>query len=390
MPTAKKRLYAEITKSEKQDDGTIIVEGFASSGAVDCDGETITPDAMKSAIPDYMKFANVREMHDPKKAAGTALEAEVQEDGRTRFVAHVVDPVAVLKVETGVYKGFSIGAKIPKGGRDAANKSVINAIELYEVSLVDRPANPDAVFTCFKAEGAGPDEDPENPDDGDGFASDVRKGLYNLESMIRAMSYLRDCCATISYEVEQGQHSKKMADGMRELLLGMGAFCQKYLGEELANFAAEATKAFGGETSADMVAKAVAAEKEEAAKAAGELQTKVEELQKAIDSRAQQDEQAIAEVSEIAKAAGLVVEEKAGYQDLLKAALVEMTSAKVQLAQALTKAASPKGHRMTVSKSADMVGGDEPQVKPVASGDGGQNEVATLIKAAQARPIQVI
>lgn len=144
-----KRVYAAITKTEKQDDGTLKVYGYASSGAVDSDGEIITSDAMKAAIPDYMKFGAVREMHQPM-AAGTALSASVDDAGKTEFSCHVVDPVAVLKVETGTYKGFSIGGKVTK--RNATDKTIIEGLNLVEVSLVDRPANPEALFTMYKAE----------------------------------------------------------------------------------------------------------------------------------------------------------------------------------------------------------------------------------------------
>jgi len=143
------KLYGEISKTEELDDGTIKVWGFASSESVDSDGETITADAMKAALPDYMKFGAVREMHQAK-AAGTAIEAEVQEDGRTYFGAHIVDAEAVKKVKAKVYKGFSIGGKAT--GRDELNKTIVNALKLVEVSLVDRPANPDAVFTMYKAD----------------------------------------------------------------------------------------------------------------------------------------------------------------------------------------------------------------------------------------------
>jgi hypothetical protein len=145
-----KKLYAEICKTEKQDDGTIKVWGYASSEAVDSDGEVITSEAMKAALPDYMKFGAVREMHQAS-AAGTAIEANVEDDGRTFFGAHVVDPVAVKKVETQTYKGFSIGGKVTS--RDSMNKTIITGLNLIEVSLVDRPANPEAVFTMFKADG---------------------------------------------------------------------------------------------------------------------------------------------------------------------------------------------------------------------------------------------
>lgn len=141
------RLYAMIEKVAKRADGTVDVFGFASSETVDADGEVITADAMRNALPDYMRFANVREMHDATKAAGTAIDAAVQADGKTYFAVHVVDPIAVLKVESGVYKGFSIAGRVLE-----RQGHKITQLKLIEVSLVDRPANPDAVFTCYKCE----------------------------------------------------------------------------------------------------------------------------------------------------------------------------------------------------------------------------------------------
>lgn len=147
---SKKTLYGEIAKVEDQDDGTIKVWGIASSESEDSDGETITAEAMKAALPDYMKFGAVREMHQPK-AAGTALEVEVLDDGQTKLCAHIVDSEAIKKVKTGVYKGFSIGGKVTD--RDDLKKTTITGLKLTEISLVDRPANPDAVITCYKADG---------------------------------------------------------------------------------------------------------------------------------------------------------------------------------------------------------------------------------------------
>ncbi|HGO8218088.1 TPA: HK97 family phage prohead protease [Neisseria meningitidis] len=143
------KLYAEIAKMETQDDDTVKVWGYASSEAVDSDGEVIATAAMKAAIPDYMKFGEGREMHG-SNAAGTAIEINVEDDGITFFGAHIIDPVVVAKVKTGVYKGFSIGGSVT--ARDDLNKSQITGLKLTEISLVDRPANPDAVSTCFKAD----------------------------------------------------------------------------------------------------------------------------------------------------------------------------------------------------------------------------------------------
>jgi hypothetical protein len=155
-----KRMFASISKTETQDDGTLKVWGYASANCIDSDGETITTDAMKAALPDYMKFGAVREMHQPM-AAGTAIEASIEEDtGKTFFGAHIVDPVAVLKVQTGVYKGFSIGGKVTE--RDTADKKIIKGLKLVEISLVDRPANPEATFTMYKSEKDDTERTPED------------------------------------------------------------------------------------------------------------------------------------------------------------------------------------------------------------------------------------
>lgn len=146
------RKFASITKTETNDDGSIQVFGIASTESVDSQGETVTKSAMLDALPDYFKHGTgpLRSMHQPI-AAGFVTKAEVNDAGETEIVATVVDPVEVLKVQTGVYKGFSIGGKKLPGGYDAATKT-ISKMRLTEISLVDRPANPEAVITMFKGD----------------------------------------------------------------------------------------------------------------------------------------------------------------------------------------------------------------------------------------------
>jgi HK97 family phage prohead protease len=143
------RQFGAITKIEDQDDGSIKVWGVASSETRDQQGETITAAAMKAALPDYGRFPALREMHEPS-AAGRVVEAEVDDHGITQICAHVVDPLAITKVRAGVYAGFSIGGKVLK--RDTADRSVITALKLVEISLVDSPCNPDAVINMWKAD----------------------------------------------------------------------------------------------------------------------------------------------------------------------------------------------------------------------------------------------
>ena len=148
--------YFEISKVEENDDGTLTVAGIASTETEDVQGEVVTADAMKAALPEFFKYGsgNLREMHQPS-AAGTVDKAHI-ENGTTFIECTVVDPVAVTKVKTGTYKGFSIGGK-------AISKTdgVISELRLSEISLVDRPANPDAVISMWKADVEAPEQTPE-------------------------------------------------------------------------------------------------------------------------------------------------------------------------------------------------------------------------------------
>lgn len=151
-------IYADITKVDELDDGTINVYGVMASDKLDADGQRTDMQWLRSQIPDFMKWANIREMHRPS-AVGTASMVEDEGD-HFNLTAHVVDAEAVKKVQSGVYKGFSIGVKGLPGnpyqvrkamtGEPPAPKGVICGGALIEVSLVDRPAIPDSAFSVVK------------------------------------------------------------------------------------------------------------------------------------------------------------------------------------------------------------------------------------------------
>ena len=99
-------IYAEILKVNEE---KRMVYGYASTEALDVQGEVVTKDAIAGALDEYMKFANVREMHQPS-AVGVTKKAEIDNKGLYIDVK-VVDDAAWEKVKEGVYKGFSIGGK---------------------------------------------------------------------------------------------------------------------------------------------------------------------------------------------------------------------------------------------------------------------------------------
>ena len=136
-------------KFQTQPDGSLLVSGIASTESLDSDGEVITAEAMRDALPDYLRWSNLREMHS-KSAVGRVLDCQVGQDGRTRIRALIVDREAIRKIIARVYNGFSIAGQVL---RKIGNRIV--QLALTEISLVDRPANPECVLSFGKRQSNG-------------------------------------------------------------------------------------------------------------------------------------------------------------------------------------------------------------------------------------------
>lgn len=143
--------YFGIEKADRHADGTLTVYGKATDDSVDIDQQICDADWLQRAMPAWFKSGgNIREQHS-NIAAGVAKEYEAK--GSEHYItALVVDPVSVKKVETGVLKGFSIGIKNPRVTRDkiASNGRIVDG-QIVEISLVDRPANPNCQLVLAKS-----------------------------------------------------------------------------------------------------------------------------------------------------------------------------------------------------------------------------------------------
>jgi hypothetical protein len=150
--------WAPITKMEKDDDGTLLVYGPAASPDLDRDRQRLNPQWLDRAMPAWFaEGANVREQHDGKRAVGVGVGLSKGDGDAHMLAARIVDPVAVLKCEHGVLKGFSVGIKNPRvtmGKADAPGGEIVGG-DIIEVSVVDRPCNPTTLFELAKADGAG-------------------------------------------------------------------------------------------------------------------------------------------------------------------------------------------------------------------------------------------
>lgn len=160
----------DILKYTEEPDGTLMVYGVASSPRTDLDGQQCDPAWLKTALPDWFSSGgNVREQHS-QIAAGVGKTLEHGEGDKWWLKSHVVDPGTVAKVKAGVLKGYSIGArngKVMRGKSAAAPGGIIVGGNIVEVSLVDRPCNPDSVITIVKAAAGGELEFMDAPDDDD-------------------------------------------------------------------------------------------------------------------------------------------------------------------------------------------------------------------------------
>lgn len=155
--------WAPIIKSEKTADGTLRVTGKAADSSVDRDYQIADEAWLDKAMGAWYSEpdgGNVREQHDGKRAVGTAIEYRKGDDGGHYITAEIVDPITVRKIERNVLKGFSWSARNARVQVDkaAAGGRIVDG-QIYEVSVVDRPANPACQFTIAKADG--PDGDGE-------------------------------------------------------------------------------------------------------------------------------------------------------------------------------------------------------------------------------------
>lgn len=155
--------WAPIIKSEKTADGTLRVTGKAADSSVDRDYQIADEAWLDKAMGAWyseVDGGNIREQHDGKRAVGTAVEYRKGDDGGHYITAEIVDPLTIAKIDKRVLKGFSWSARNARVTVDkaAAGGRIVDG-QIYEVSVVDRPANPACQFTIAKADG--PDGDGE-------------------------------------------------------------------------------------------------------------------------------------------------------------------------------------------------------------------------------------
>lgn len=157
---AQKRLYkAEVLSSIKSvkadDEGDLIIEGFANTVTKDRAGDIIPKEAWQAfgALENFLKNPIILAFHDHSKPIGKMLSHEVTDLG-LKIKAKISKGAGNVHelIKDGTLSAFSVGFVI-KDARfdDKTDTYFITEVELHEVSVVSVPCNQDSVFSVAKS-----------------------------------------------------------------------------------------------------------------------------------------------------------------------------------------------------------------------------------------------
>jgi hypothetical protein len=166
---AQGRIFHRFVAFQKVDEDLREVWGDATVEEIDKQKEIVRfPGAVKAFDAQDIYFTkaskgkskgNVRSMHQPI-AAGRVIAWEADEKRKAIPIGTKIDDDAEwAKAKAGTYIGFSIGGEVTKEHKETIDGQEINIIDefdLIEVSLVDHPACPSAVFSVVKVAAADP------------------------------------------------------------------------------------------------------------------------------------------------------------------------------------------------------------------------------------------
>lgn len=157
MPIRKEPFWfhAEIKKLEEGTDASgaagIFIEGYASTPALDREGEIIEATAFAHSLDAYMQNPILTYLHDLTNPIGKVTRAVLDENGLfiRAFVSAAAGAVYEM-IRQGILKAFSVGGNI-------LADSVVNGVrhitdmELWEITVGPVPVNQECLFSIAKA-----------------------------------------------------------------------------------------------------------------------------------------------------------------------------------------------------------------------------------------------
>ena len=163
IPIAIKRHYTEKGKAEEEEKKWV-VEGYASMPGIDRNEPAIviSREAMKNSEDDLKQNSTVFLEHQRSERVGVVLDSKVDRKGL--WVKILISKTAKdvwKQIQEGVLNALSIGAKIlesiTKIDRGLGKLvEIVTKMEIFEVSLVGLPANPDTKIISWREEALQP------------------------------------------------------------------------------------------------------------------------------------------------------------------------------------------------------------------------------------------
>lgn len=151
------------------DEGNGGMEGYAATftSGMDRVGETFVKDAFTEVLPAFVRDGFIAVGHDWKSMPIATVTEAFEDDYGLFFRAEFhSDPDAQMvrtrvreRIERGKAVKVSVGFRVPQGGSEqTAEGTLIKKAELFEVSIVNVPANPSAMLLNVKDAGLSFDE----------------------------------------------------------------------------------------------------------------------------------------------------------------------------------------------------------------------------------------
>lgn len=143
-------LDSKAVVTESEDNGPLVIEGYASDFGLDRQDEAFEPGAFDAGLKAYMENPVLMYHHKMDTALGQVKEARLDQKGL--WVRAEVDkpepntPVAdyYRKIKNGTIKGFSVGGKFYR--RMTAAGQRIFKCDLREISITPMPVNQRMLF----------------------------------------------------------------------------------------------------------------------------------------------------------------------------------------------------------------------------------------------------
>jgi len=144
-----------LFKSATQEDGSVIIEGMASTESVDRVGDIVSAQAWTKSggLANYKKNPIILFNHQYGKPIGKAIEVQTTSQGLyiKAKISKASGEIGEL-IKDGVLGAFSVGMRVKDAEYvKATDGFLIKDVELFEVSVVSIPANQDAVFSLAKS-----------------------------------------------------------------------------------------------------------------------------------------------------------------------------------------------------------------------------------------------